>query len=101
MIYDITSENIINWNATTAEEKKINEVACLLKTIKGEIPFLRKLGISDNYIDKPINLVKPALINDITSIIIENVEGVTVKRVEILSGETIGEFNVKVVCEIE
>ncbi len=96
----ISSEDVINWNAESYTEKKINEISSLLKTRLGEIPFLRDKGVSDEFIDKPITLIKPALINDITAVINENVEDVTLKSVEILSGETVGDYYVKVVCEI-
>ena len=96
----ISSKDAINWNAESYIEKKINEISCLLKTRLGEIPFLRNKGISDEFIDKPITLIKPALINDITAVINENVEDVTLRSVEILSGETVGDYYVKVVCEI-
>ena len=96
----ISSKDEINWNAESEIEKKINEISSLLKTRLGEIPFLRDKGVSDEFIDKPITLIKPALINDITAVINENVEDITLKSVEILSGETVGDYYVKVVCEI-
>lgn len=96
----ISSKDVINWNAESYIEKKINEISSLLKTRLGEIPFLRDKGISDEFIDKPITLIKPALINDITAVINENVEDVVLQSVEILSGETVGDYYVKVVCEI-
>lgn len=99
MIIEITSDNEINWNAKTEEEKKVNEIICLVKTRLGEIPFLRNIGVSDEFIDKPITLIKPVLINDITAVISENVKDVTLQAVEILAGESVGDYYVKVVCE--
>lgn len=101
MIAVITSEDVINWNAETSEEKKANEITNLIKTRKGEIPFMRDVGISDEFIDNPITLIKPALINEITELINENTEGVNIQSVEIVDGGNLGDYIVKVVCEIE
>lgn len=101
MIFEISSEDVINWNARTYAEKKVNQVANILKVIKGEIPFMRDVGISDNYIDKPITLIKPALINDITDTINENIYGVTLQSVNFLNSDITGNIIIKVVCEIE
>jgi hypothetical protein len=100
MIYEVTSDEVINWNPKTYEEKKINHVANILKTKKSEIPFMRDVGISDNYIDKPITIIKPALINDITAAINEYVYGVTLRSVNFSSSST-GDIIIKVVFEIE
>lgn len=97
----ISSEDAINWNAKTATEKKINQVANILKTRKGEIPFLRGVGMSDEYIDKPISLIKPILINNITETIRDNVEGVSLHSVNFTNIEATGNFTIKVVCDIE
>lgn len=99
-IITVSSKDVINWNVTSYAEKKINEIATLLKTRLGEIPFLRDKGISDEFIDKPITLIKAALINDITATINENVENVILQSVDILSGETVGDYYIKVVCKI-
>ena len=101
MIITITNNDNINWNAETYVDKKINEILGVIKAKKGEIPFLRGVGISDEYVDNPISIIKPVLINDITATINEFVNGVTLQNVEILSGETVGDYNIKVVCKIE
>lgn len=100
MFVTVTSEDLVNWNANTEAEKKINEIANILKTRKGEIPFMRGVGISDEFIDKPITAIKPALINEITAAINDNVENARLKSVEILGGENMGDYKIKVVCEI-
>ena len=100
MVVEITSSDFIDWNAKTETDKKINEIANLLKTRLGEIPFLRGVGISDKYIDNPISAIKPVLINDITATIDANVENATLQSVEILSGKAVGDYYIKVVCEI-
>ena len=101
MIVEVTSGNVIDWNAETEIEKKINQVANILKIRKGEIPFLREVGLSDEYIDKPISLIKPVLINDITATINENVEGVSLHSVDFINIDATGNFTIKVVCEVE
>ena len=100
-IVEITSEDLIDWNAAGATEKKISEIANILKTRLGEIPFMRDVGISDEFIDKPINTIKPALINDVTAVINDYVEGAKLLSIDILNGESIGDYKIKVVCEIE
>ena len=101
MIYEITSDDAINWKAETEAEKKINQVANILRTRKGEIPFLRNIGLSDEFIDKPITLIKPALINEITEVINDNVKGVELISVDVYNGAVTGDFIVKAVCNIE
>lgn len=101
MIIEVTSKDAINWNARTETEKKINEIANILKTRVGEIPFMRDVGISDEYVDNPISIIQPVIINDITDAISEYVDGVTVDDVEIVNGENVGDFHIKVVCIIE
>ena len=101
MIIEVTSRDVINWNARTVVEKKVNEIANILKTKIGEIPFMRAVGISDEYIDNPITIINPVLINDVTDAISEYVDGVTVNDVDIVSGETVGDFYIKAVCIFE
>lgn len=96
----ITSDDLINWNAKTKTEKKVSEIANILKTRKGEIPFMRGVGISDEFIDNPITTIKPALINDITAVIRETVDNVSLQSVEIIANESVGDYTIKVVCEI-
>lgn len=100
MIVEITSENVIDWNAKTETEKKIKQIANILKIRKGEIPFMRGVGISDEFIDKPITLIKSALINEITAAIHENIDNVSIKSIDILDSKIIGDYTIKVVCEI-
>lgn len=101
MVVTVTSNDSINWNAKTEIEKKINQVSNLLRTLKGEIPFMRDKGISNELIDNPFPSIKPVLINEVTAVISENVENVTLQSVDFLDGESIGDFIIKVVCEIE
>lgn len=101
MVVVITSADTINWNAETATDKKINEIANILKTRQGEIPYMRRVGISDEYIDNPITAIKPALINNITAAINENVENVILHNIDFSGGNSAGDFIIKVVCEIE
>ena len=101
MIITVSSNDKINWNTKTETEKKVNEISNLLKTRISEIPFMRGVGISDEFIDNPITLIKPALINEITAVINDNTEGVSLHSVDILNGEISGDFYIKVVCEIE
>lgn len=100
MIIVAASNDTINWNPTTEAEIKANQISCILKTIKGEIPFHRYAGISDELIGKPINMIKPVLINNVTEVIHNNVSDVVVNSVTFESGESIGDYNIKVVCKI-
>lgn len=101
MIVTVTSNDSINWNAKTETEKKINQISNLLRTLKGEIPFMRDTGISNELIDNPFPAIKPVLVNEVTAVISENIENVTLQSVDFSNGESIGDFIIKVVCEIE
>lgn len=100
MIVTISSDSTIDWNAKTKQDKKINQVLNLIKTRKGEIPFLRDLGLSNEYIDNPIPHIKPILTNEIMELIAENVTDTRVLSVDFIGGDESGDFNIKVVCEI-
>lgn len=100
MIAEITSADAINWNAKTYYDKKINEISNLVKTRLGELPFMRGVGLSDEYIDKPITVIETVLMNEVKAVITENVEDVTVLDVICYNAETTGDFIIKVVCEI-
>ena len=97
----ITSDDKINWSSNTPIEKKINQINNIIRIKKGEVPFKRRLGISDTFVDNPITMIKPALINEVRNEISKNVEGVDIYTVDIVSGESSCDFKIKVVCEIE
>ena len=100
MIVEITSEDIINWNAKTYIEKKKSEIANLIKLRVGDLPFMRGVGLSDEYIDKPITDISAVLTNDIKAVINDNMEDTTVLSVDFSTGETSNDFIIKVVCDI-
>ena len=100
MIVEITSADVINWNAKTYYDRKVNEISNLIKTRYGEIPLLRGVGLSDEYIDKPVTVIETVLMNEVKAVVTENVEDVTVLDVIGYNAETTGDFIIKVVCEI-
>ena len=100
MRVEITSEDGINWSAKTDIEKKVNEISNLIKLRVGDLPFMRGVGLSDEYIDKPITAVHAVLTNDIKAVINDNIEDVTVLSVDFSTGETNNDFIIKVVCNI-
>lgn len=100
MIVEITSEDIINWNAKTDIEKKKSQISNLIKLRVGDLPFMRGVGLSDEYIDKPITDVRAVLTNDIKAVINDNMEDATVLSVDFSTGETNNDFIIKVVCDI-
>lgn len=100
MRVEITSEDVINWNAKTYIENKINQIANLIKLRIGDLPFMRGVGLSDEYIDKPITAIDAVLTNDIKAVINDNMEDVTVLSVDFYTGETSNDFIIKVVCDI-
>ena len=100
MIVEITSENVINWNAKTDIENKINQISNLIKLRVGDLPFVRGVGLSDEYIDKPITAISAVLTNEIKAVINDNMEDVTVLSVDFSTGETSNDFIIKVVCDI-
>lgn len=100
LIVEITSEDIINWNPQTEVEKKKSQIANLIKLRVGDLPFMRGVGLSNEYIDKPITDIKAVLINNIKAVINDNVEDTTVLDVDFSTGETSNDFILKVVCSI-
>jgi len=82
MILTINSTDPINWGASGTEQIK-NNVINILRTRTGEVPYLRNMGISADYIDKPISDMKAALINSVINNIQTYEPRATVQSVEI------------------
>jgi phage baseplate assembly protein W len=67
MGYIVSTVNISSINlapATTAEEVMQN-VAVIISTPRGTVPLDRGFGLSQDYIDKPINVAKALMLSDI------------------------------------
>jgi len=99
MILQINSEEQINWNPTPIGQIK-NNILNILKTKKGEIPYMRDMGINSDFIDKPISINKGTLITDVIQNIHTYEPRAKVKEVSI-DDVTDGDVNIKVVVEIE
>lgn len=99
MILKINSTDKINWNPTPIGQI-LNNVINILNIVKGEIPYMRQMGISSDFIDKPINENKGALITDVIQNIHIYEPRAKVKEVNI-NVATNDDVNIEVVIEIE
>ncbi len=62
--YTVNNKLPINLRATGVE-KVLQNIRNILATTRGEVPLKRDFGLDSNLIDRPINLIKAPLINDI------------------------------------
>ena len=99
MIISVTSNTDINW-AAKGSDKIADNVANILKTRIGDVPYMRGLGVSPGYIDMPVTDIKGQLISDAVSAIAEYEPRATVKEIEIVEADQSGEITIKVVIEI-
>lgn len=51
----------INLATTSRAEEVLQNVAIIVSTIKGSVPHARELGISQRYLDMPINIARQSL----------------------------------------
>lgn len=60
----IRSGDTLNWNATGVEQIK-NNILNILRTVRGEVPYIPGLGLDRSYLDMPAPNMKVALLMDI------------------------------------
>ena len=53
----------INMKPATTAEEVLQNVAVILSTMKGEVPMDRGLGLSTEFIDKPINAARALFVS--------------------------------------
>ena len=99
MIFQISSTDAIDWNTDPIGQIK-NNIVNILNTRRFEIPFMRDMGILQDYIDKPITETQGQIISDV----IDNIQAyeprVNIKEVVFLEADENGEINISVVIEI-
>ena len=79
-MYLVRNDGDINLKAVGLE-RVLQNVSNILRTIKGEIPLGREIGL-ENFIDQPINQVRGKLIKDVIEKIEKYEPRVKVKKVE-------------------
>ena len=84
-MYLVRNDGDINLKAVGLV-RVLQNVSNILRTIKGEIPLGREIGL-ENFIDQPINQVRGKLIKDVIEKIEKYEPRVKVKKVE-LGNET-------------
>jgi phage baseplate assembly protein W len=67
MGYIVSTLNVnkINLKPATTAEEVMQNVAMIISTPRGTVPLDRGFGLSQDYIDKPINVAKALLLADI------------------------------------
>lgn len=99
MIIDVSTNTSINWQAK-GYEKIADNVANILKTRISEVPYLRDMGISSEYIDMPITEIKGALISDAIEAITIYEPRAAVKEIDVEEASVEGDIIIKVVIEV-
>ncbi len=61
----------INLNPKTTAEEILQNVAIILATKRNTVPLQRGMGLSHEYLDKPILVAQPLLISDIMTAVTE------------------------------
>jgi phage baseplate assembly protein W len=99
MILVVSTDNAINWNAT-GYDRLADNVANILKTRKGEVPFFRDMGIDPSYIDTPLTISKGGIINDAISAILDYEPRVSVNEIDVTDCDEDGNIAIKVVVNV-
>lgn len=94
MKFTINTGDDIDWEAG-AEEQLKNDVLNLLKTRRGEVPFMPGLGLESKYIGRPVSEIGPALRNDITEQLEKWMPEVEIESISITSDAN-GDLNVEI-----
>lgn len=99
MILTVNTSGQIDW-AAQGVNRIADNIACLLKTRKYEVPFMRDMGISPEYIDSPTDEIKGALMSDIIEQINTYEPRANVLSVDIADIDSSGDLAIEVVIEI-
>lgn len=94
MKFTVNTGDGINWEADTEEQLK-NDVLNLLKTRRGEVPFMPGLGLESKYIGRPVSEIGPALRNDITEQLEKWLPEVEIESISITADES-GDLSVTI-----
>ena len=79
----------ININPETLIEEVVQNVAMILATRKGTVPLDRDLGLSQTFVDEPMNLAKVMIISEIMEEVGEYEPRATIKGVTFKRGRTV------------
>lgn len=80
-MYTVTNEHQINLRATGIE-RVLQNVANILRTIEGELPLGRSIGLK-SFIDKPLGSIRGDLIKEIIKKVERFEPRASVKKVEL------------------
>lgn len=84
----------IDWEVG-AEGQLKNNVLNILKTRRGEVPFMPGLGLESKYIGRPVSEIGPAMRNDIMEQLEKWMPGVVIGSITITADEN-GNLNVEI-----
>ncbi|BAK99703.1 hypothetical protein OBV_25050 [Oscillibacter valericigenes Sjm18-20] len=94
MKFTINTGDDIDWEAEAKEQLK-NDVLNILKTRRGEVPFMPGLGLDGKYIGRPVSEIGPALRNDITEQLEKWMPEVEIESISI-AADAKGDLNVEI-----
>lgn len=92
MTITVNTSDSIDWEADANAQLK-NDVLNILKTRRGEVPFMPGLGLEGKYIGRPVTEIGPAMRNDITEQLEKWMPGVEIGSISI-TADASGDLNV-------
>ncbi|WP_040663690.1 hypothetical protein [Oscillibacter ruminantium] len=84
----------VDWEADANAQLR-NNILNILKTRRGEVPFMPGLGLEGKYTGHPVSEIGPALRNDITEQLEKWMPGVEIGSISITTDAS-GNLNVEV-----
>ncbi len=89
MIYKVSDDvSALRLNETRPVAAVLQNIAMLLATKKGEVPFFREFGLEQKFLDKPLNIAKPLLYLEVKEALERFVPQAELIGVEIKSDES-------------
>ena len=99
-ILSLAELNNINFSPKNEVEEILQNVGCILSTIKGTVPLDRDFGVSPDFLDAPMNVARVKLIQEVVEKVPEQEPRATVKEV-LFDGDGItGKMQIKVILEL-
>lgn len=100
MIVTVSSnDNTLNWTAK-GDERIVQNVHNIIRTRMYEVPFMRHLGVDDDYIDSNQTEIKTGFIAHITELINEYEPRANVVDIRIDSCDENGDYIISVDLEV-
>lgn len=75
-------------NESDTVQAVLQQVAALLATRRGEVPFYREFGLEQKFLDKPLNIARPLLYLEVKEAIERFVPQAELVSVEITADES-------------